>query len=139
MADTEKLMAVPDFEPTDYELLLLVKHWERVALDIRFFWFLWAQVSRTETRQLLLAKHRIDRIAQAIGDNVLRKAVDEVWERYGKKVDPRAWEIFLRGDRKEIDAYQDEVQEMMQPEWGFRVDRADPSRPILVMEFGATS
>jgi hypothetical protein len=117
MADTEKLMAVPDFEPIDYELLLLVKHWERVALDIRFFWFLWAQVSRTETRQLLLAKHRINRIAQAIGDDVLRKAVDEVWERYGRKVDPREWDIFLRGDRKDLDAYQDEVQEMTQPEW----------------------
>ena len=72
-------------------------------------------------RLVTFAGRRINRIARTIGDDVVRKAVDEVWEAFGKKVDPRAWDIFLHGDRKQTEAFQNELQEevrqeMMEPQ-----------------------
>ena len=77
---------VPNFEPTEHELLLLVKHWAREALDTARFWFQWEQgISATEARLHDFARRRINRIARAIGDDVVRKAVDEVYEAFAKR------------------------------------------------------
>jgi hypothetical protein len=105
---------VPDFVPTRHELLLLVKQWEGVALDIEFYWSLWAQISGKGSRKHTFARRRINRIARALGDDVVRRGIDEVWEAFGKKVDPRAWEIFLQNHRKQIDAFQNEFQELVE-------------------------
>ena len=102
---------VPGFVPTSRELFMLAKHWAREELNDRWCWFVSGYVC--SSRSDLHRARRVAQIAQAIGDDMVRKAVDEVWEACSKKVDPRGWDIFLHGDRMQRDAYRDELQETM--------------------------
>ena len=103
----------PEFTATEHELITLVKHWAQVALDIEWFWFLYAQVGSSETRENAFAHRRTSRIADVVGQEVVAKAVDEVWEDFGKRQDARAWGIFLHGDEEQVRAFQDEVQDKL--------------------------
>ena len=99
---------MPEFVPTRHELLL-VRHWERTALDIFFFWFLSVQVGSCENREAAFARGRVRRVAELLGDDVVREVVSEVWVDFGQAQEPRAWDIFLHGDAEQIQSFQDEV------------------------------
>ena len=53
-------VAVPEFTATRYELLVLLKHWAEVGIDIPFRWFLYEQVGSSETRQDVFAASRVN-------------------------------------------------------------------------------
>jgi len=85
---------IPEFVPTRHELLELAKYWQKVCLENRYFWYLEWQVGSTDLRQEAFAQRRLNRIAEALGDDVVKSATDEVWEEFGKTCDPRVWNHF---------------------------------------------
>ena len=105
---------VQEFVATRHELLVLVKHWERRALEIDFFWFWSAQTSSCEAREKAFARQRVNRVAELLGDAVVDEAVSEVWKDFGKEQEQRAWNIFMHGDKDQIRAFQDEVHAEME-------------------------
>ncbi len=88
-------VAVPEFTASRYELLVLLKHWAEIQIDIEFWWFLYEQVGSDETRQDVFAARRVNRIADALADEEsVRAAIDEVYEPYRKLFDGLGWKIF---------------------------------------------
>ena len=89
------------------------KSTERVVRDIRW-----------KTRRRFSAEEKIriiveglwgeESIAALIGGDEVAKAVDRVWDAFGQKMDPRAWNVFLHGDWEEILALQNEIHERME-------------------------
>ncbi len=88
-------IAVPEFTASRHELLVLLKYWAEIGLDIRYFWF-WSQsVSSSESRREAFAARRVDRIAEALAnEESVEKALDEVFETYAKQIDGLAWKVF---------------------------------------------
>jgi hypothetical protein len=100
---------VPEFHPTHHELLQLVKYWKTVALDIEYFWFLFEQVGSSDTRQQSFAYRRINRIAVILGDEAVKRTIDEVYEEFGKKQNPKTWDIFLNGTKEQWEEVRNEI------------------------------
>jgi hypothetical protein len=53
----------------------------------------------------------LNTIAEAIGEKVVKEAFRQAEEDIGKKVDARAWKIFMEGTKEEQKRFQEEVQE----------------------------
>ena len=105
---------VPDFVPTRNELLQLVKYWERVTLEIEYFWFLYQQTGSTDIRMRPFALRRINRIADVLGEEAVKQAIEEVYEEFRKREDPRLWDIFLNGSDEDREAVASEIQTEIQ-------------------------
>jgi hypothetical protein len=99
------------FAPTKHELIQLVKYWTRTAFDIEYWWFLYQQYGSAESRQQSFAWRRINRIASAIGEADVKKAIDEITEELIKENE--GWRVFLRGTREEREALQREIERKM--------------------------
>jgi MacB-like periplasmic core domain len=84
--------------PTRHELIQLVKYWQREALEIEYWWFLFRQVGSSETRRRAFALRRVDRIWNLLGEEEVQQAVDGVYAEFGKNTDAMLWDVFLRGD-----------------------------------------
>jgi hypothetical protein len=100
---------VRNFVPTRHELIQLVKYWAKIGIDIDYFWFCYQQTGSTEMRRGPYAWRRVKRIADILGVEVVKEAIDEACEEYGKDQDPRAWNIFLNGTSEERRVLQDEI------------------------------
>lgn len=100
---------IPDFAPTRHELIHLVKYWANVALGYQFDFFSFGQTGSTPRRRELFACCRIRRIATLLGEEEVRKAIQEAEEEFSKTTDPRAWAIFKNGTPEEQEAFQDEI------------------------------
>lgn len=100
---------VPDFVPTRHELVQLIKYWATVDLENEFYFFLYTQTGSNDSRRGAFARRRISRIATILGEEEVRKAIEEAGQEYSKKTDPRAWSIFKDGTPEEQDAFQEEV------------------------------
>ncbi len=100
---------MPEFVPTRHELIQLAKDWATLDIDDLFDFFLYGQTGSSEWRRVAFAHRRIDRIATILGEEEVRKAVEEAEEEFSKTIDPRAWAIFKAGTREEREAFQDEV------------------------------
>ena len=99
----------PGFVPTRHELLQLVQYWTERVVDIRFFWFCYQQFSSCESRMLSFAQRRISRIAELLGDEIVEKVIEDVYEKLSQRHDPRAWEVFTNGDDDQERAFHDEM------------------------------
>jgi hypothetical protein len=99
---------VPAFVPTRYELIQVVKHWTKVALDLDFWCFVHLASGSREIRLIPFAHRRIARIAECLGDAVVGQACREVEEEFAEKVDARAWQVFRHGTPEEQRAFEDE-------------------------------
>jgi hypothetical protein len=99
---------VPDFIPTRHELIQVVKYWEKLRLDHLFYYFLFGQTGSSETRRVAFAGRRVSRIARLLGDEEVRKAIQEVDAEFSKTIDPRGWAIFKDGTPEEQEAFQEE-------------------------------
>ena len=87
-------VAVPEFTASRYELLVLLKHWAEVGIDIRFWGFLYEQACSSDVQQTFAARV-VNRIADALADpESVRAAIEEVYEAYGKRVDGLGWKVF---------------------------------------------
>jgi hypothetical protein len=101
------------FVPTRHELIHLAKYWAKVGINIDYFWFCYQQTGSSEMRRGRFAWRRVDRIADVLGDEVVKAAVDKAYEEYGKDQDPRTWNIFLNGTPEERTALQEEIAREM--------------------------
>jgi hypothetical protein len=94
-------LEVPEFIPSQYELMLLVKHWEKVKLDNLFFWHYCQSSSSSGSREVVFANLRINRIADAVKDDAaITKAIDEATEEFRKEhmagaSDDLLWRTFI--------------------------------------------
>ncbi len=104
---------VPIFVATRHELQVLAKHWAGVDIDLAFSWFVTQQTGSREIRIGPFACRRLARIADALGEEPVAEAVRVAEEEFGKKIDPKTWEIFLRGTPEQRQALQNEIGRQM--------------------------
>jgi hypothetical protein len=100
---------IPDFVPTRHELIQLAKYWASLDLEDLFYFFLLGQTGSSERQRVAFARRRICRIATVLGEEEVRKAIEEAEQKYSKTIDPRAWGIFKDGTPEEQEAFQEEV------------------------------
>jgi hypothetical protein len=98
----------PSFVPTRHELIQLAKYWATVRIDLDFSYFVDGQTGSTEIRLGPFASRRVARIAEALGEEEVAKAVNEAYDEFGKGIDPRKWRIFREGTPEEQQALQEE-------------------------------
>jgi len=71
---------ITDLVPTKGELIHLVKHWVRKAIDDEYFIF-WGQcVSNSDLRDIDFDWNRVNEIAQILGEEETNKAVRKGYE-----------------------------------------------------------
>ncbi len=102
---------VEGFIATEYELLQLVKHWASVTIEIHYDWFIFQSPGSSDIRREPFARRRIARIAAALGDDKVDRAIREARDEFGKGCDQRIWNIYLNGTPEEREALQKEIQE----------------------------
>jgi hypothetical protein len=96
---------VNGFTPSRYELIEIVKYWHKQRIEIEWYQFVYWGGGLLGPSLVTFAGIRIEQIRQVIGDDDVNKALSDVEVEFSKKVDPRAWQIFLRGDRDEQEAF----------------------------------
>jgi len=104
---------IPGFVPTRHELIRLVKYWATVEIELDFDCFVYQCTGSSEIRRGPFASRRIARIAEALGEEEVAKAVREAHSEFAKGIDPRTWNIFLNGTPEEQQKFQDEIQREM--------------------------
>jgi hypothetical protein len=101
-------LAVPEFIASRYELLVLLKHWTEIELDIRFWWFCFQMGDNSKGRLNTLAARRVNRIADALNDEkAVQTAIKEAQEAFGNKQDGLAWREFTGGATLEEESEND--------------------------------
>ena len=105
---------IPQFLATRHELIELVKYWTKRALDSEFWVFLTGQIGSTDMRVRPFAYRRISRIADVIGEDEIRKVVDEAKNEFGKSQDAKAWDIFLHGMSEQRQQFQAEFYSQLE-------------------------
>ena len=108
-------LAVPGFTASRHELLVLLKHWFEIEVDIEFWWFCVEQVGSSETRRRAFAARRVGRIAEALADEAcVNKAIEEVYEALGEQNGGLAWKVFRReATPQEEREFQEEQRELL--------------------------
>ena len=98
---------ITDFVPTKSELIHLVKHWVRKAIDDEYFIF-WGQcVSNSDLRDIVFDWNRVNEIAQILGEEETNKAVRKGYEEAAQDFERSDWIVFRYGTQEERTAYQD--------------------------------
>ena len=101
---------MPDFVPTRHELFELAKYWEAVCLDLSYDLFLYdGGINSSDFNRTQFAARRINRIATVLGEEEVRKAIEEAEQEFSKTIDPRAWAIFKNGTPEKQEAFREEV------------------------------
>ena len=101
---------ITDFIPTKHELLQLVKFWTTEPLPYEFFEeFQLGQACSSGMRLSAFAWRRIARVRKLLGEEQVQEAIEEARAEFGKKQDPRLWEIFMHGDDKDWQAVWEEI------------------------------
>ncbi len=103
----------PSFVPTRHELVQLAKYWASVRMDLDFSHFIDGQTGSSEIRLGPFASRRIARIAAALGEDEVAKAVNEAYDEFGKRCDPRTWKVFREGTPEEQKTLQAEIAREM--------------------------
>ena len=90
-------LEVPGFTASRHELLILLKHWLKVHLDIGYWWFCFDQVGSSDMRQRLFAAKRAKRIVAALqlDDDEFKQIDTEVVAEFAKTYDSTWWRVFI--------------------------------------------
>ena len=99
---------VPGFLPTQHELLELVRYWAGIAIGIDWRWFVDECYGSEDIRLEPYAWKRISRIGDLLGEERVKKVVDEVYEEYGE-THKKHWNVFLHGTEEERAAVRAEI------------------------------
>ncbi len=105
---------VPEFIPSRRELLKIVKDWYLEDLKIQWFWFRSQVCILPDVRQHLSDSSRIGQITKLLGEEEVEKAIAEAREDYGRKLDPRYWDIFIHGDEEQWEIIRKEADQERQ-------------------------
>jgi hypothetical protein len=128
----------PRFVPTQHELIQLTRYWASVRINIDFSYFVDGQTGSSEIRLRPFASRRIARIAAALGEDEVAKAVNEAYEDFGTGIDPRTWRIFRDGTPEEQQALQGEiVREFRGAEYPHVVAKIAELMKSMALEFPA--
>ena len=93
------------FVPNPDELAVLVRHWVNKAIDDEYFIF-WGQCfGSSDLRRIDLDWKRVNEIAEVLGDEVTRTAVEEAFQRAAQDFDRNHWIVFRYGTSEEGEAY----------------------------------
>jgi len=57
------------------------------------------------------SSRRIARIAELLGEEEVKRAIDEAREEFSRRLDPRRWDIFLHGDKEQWRPVQEEMRQ----------------------------
>lgn len=109
------------FIPTQHELLQIAKYWYRREVELQWWFFTTGNADSSE------GVWRIPQIASLVGEEDLRKAIDEVYIEFRDQdySNMRLWQIFRRGNQAQWDTVLKEYErfEMGGPEatarWAF--------------------
>jgi hypothetical protein len=136
---------IPVFPITREELLVLAKHWDTIALDLKLFQYVYSQYGSDQMQRSDYAGWRVARIAALLGKEAVRAVREEVEKEMREGYGDDCWEAYFQGDSKfpermhkeheKVDAYlnlkredkqtQDAAFEYLRdnPE-GYRIDHA---------------
>ncbi len=103
-------VACTEYIPTRHELLQLARYWYDTLLGIHLDWFFLAQSGSYESRMLVYAGRRLDRIAKVIGQEATDKVVAEVEAEHQERMGTD-WEVFIRGNDEEWEVVRARVNE----------------------------
>jgi len=93
---------------TKDELILLAKHWAKIELDERYFYFQTGAVSNVASHIRNFPGYRLGQVASILDEVDAKKAVDEVYTAFQQDTDARLWDIFVNGDEEQWEAVQKE-------------------------------
>jgi len=105
---------VPEFIPTRHELLQLVKYWKRKDLFYKWGSFVSSTDGYIDYLIADFASRRIAQIAKLLGEEEVKRAIEEAREEFSRRLDPRRWDIFLHGDKEQWRAVQEEMLQELQ-------------------------
>ena len=88
---------IPNFTVTRYELIQLVKHWERCYLDEDYFLYSVGVYSSQIKSRMQSYEDRIQEIEDIIGRELTLAATEEATEEFGASLDPRMWILYQNG------------------------------------------
>ena len=104
---------VPEFIPTQHEVLQILKYWYGEYLGNQWFWFRWSSTGSDECTTNAFAVRRIARIEELLGKEEVKEAIDEVEEelreQVSTEVNPKYLDIFMHGDAEQIEAARKEI------------------------------
>jgi len=100
---------IQGFVPTRHELIQIVKYWAYVELDLTHLMHVYQQTGSDWLRKTSFAGRRVGRISRILGDDEVKKAVDEVYAEFIKKMDKRLWNVFVNGTAEEQAAVEEEI------------------------------
>jgi hypothetical protein len=118
--------AVNGFTPSRYELIEIVKYWHKQRIEIEWHEFVYFGGGLLDGSVVDFAENRIEQIRQVIGDDDVNKAMSDVEAEFSKTLDPRVWQIFLRRDQDELEAFLTGVMESLQPPFTVRHPETKP-------------
>jgi hypothetical protein len=99
---------VTGFVPTQGELIHLVKHWVREAIEDDYFIF-WGQCfGSSDFRRIDSDWERVNEIAQILGKEETEKAVKKAYEEVAQDFERCDWIVFQYGTQEERTLYQDD-------------------------------
>ena len=109
-----KEMEVTEFSPTSDELLQIVKYWTTKVLKVEYYQhFLCGLYEGTDWHRYYLARRRISRITELLGQETVDQAIEEVYIEIGEKQDERIWNTFLFGNKNLFHAVVGDAYEAM--------------------------
>ena len=103
---------VSGFIPTRQELIQLVKYWADEVIELNWFMYIYQQTGRDWLNQESFAKCRIERIGRLLGDDEVKKAIDELKAKLCKVC--KRMDIFLNGSEVEREALREECQKELE-------------------------
>jgi hypothetical protein len=101
---------ITGFVPRQDELMALVKHWVKRAIEDEYFIF-WGQCfGSSDFRRIDFYWHRVNEIARILGDAETDRAVAKAYEEMSQGFGPDRghWIVFRYGTREERTAFQDQ-------------------------------
>jgi hypothetical protein len=90
-----------EYRPTRHELEAIATHWATRSAGIQVWRFYTRQGCSEDMRLEPYASMRLKRIADSIGEEAVRKVIDEVWEAERKKMGEEDWRVFTEGTEAE--------------------------------------
>ncbi|MBA4190004.1 MAG: hypothetical protein C0467_18625 [Planctomycetaceae bacterium] len=125
-----------NFRVNEDDLLILARHWMGVIHDYQQFLFYYQQSWSSGRRRADHAYDQLDRIAEVIGGDAMKKAWGEVNSELRQRMGEDVWQIYKYGDAEARKRYSDEtygallsgeVEGQFAESWGDGGDDPPPS------------
>jgi len=105
---------VQDFVPTRHELIQLVMYWAEQLIEVQYDGFMIGPGFSIDPCLDAFPRKRISRIAEVLGEEAVRQAIDQVYAEIGEKPDHFLWEDFLNGNREQWDEVLEETHKALE-------------------------